>query len=339
MPPRRSHGPLTRSSRSTPAETSVVVVADGPSDVQAAALDASPPPTDRVEVVWTRERLGDAATANIGIRRARGPIVILLDPDDSSRSATSCRRSSPPSTTRVWRSRARGGRRHPTCDGSRPRPPGEVDAVDDACQAFRRTDGATRGPLDERFRSIGPSWPPGGASSCATKARKRRRAAHLRSRTCRSSATTRTRTRPGTAPTARTPRPRPGGATRSLSDHRSVRLATGPCSSRAESGRRPYTRDDASLGLDRVAADRVVVVGSLHGAGRRLDAGRAHPHRNSDHARSGRSRAMPGARPSRPSCSNRSRRSMPTDRPVPPSRSRGRSWTAASGSSSTCGPD
>ena len=31
------------------------------------------------EVVWTSERLGQAAAINAGVRRANGPVVILLD--------------------------------------------------------------------------------------------------------------------------------------------------------------------------------------------------------------------------------------------------------------------
>jgi len=34
-----------------------------------------------------------------------------------------------------------------------PAPAGDVDAIDEGCQAFRRADAATRGPLDERFRT------------------------------------------------------------------------------------------------------------------------------------------------------------------------------------------
>ena len=58
--------------------TSVVIVADAPSDEQAAALDALATGDD-TEIVWTSARLGHAAATNIGLRRAGAPIVILLD--------------------------------------------------------------------------------------------------------------------------------------------------------------------------------------------------------------------------------------------------------------------
>src|SRR4029077_5657920 len=74
-----------------PAGTSIVIVADAPSEEQTAALDAFdvPAATDvatgdtpappAIEVVWTSEALGHAAAVNVGIRRAAGPVVVLLD--------------------------------------------------------------------------------------------------------------------------------------------------------------------------------------------------------------------------------------------------------------------
>ena len=68
----------------SPDGTSVVIVADGPSAEQAAALEdlektrgagegsAGLP----VEIVWTSERLGHAAATNIGLRRAGSPVVV-----------------------------------------------------------------------------------------------------------------------------------------------------------------------------------------------------------------------------------------------------------------------
>ena len=63
--------------RNSPDAVSVVVVADGPSDEQAAALTAA---REGVEVTWTSQRLGTGAAWNVGLRRATGPIVVLLDP-------------------------------------------------------------------------------------------------------------------------------------------------------------------------------------------------------------------------------------------------------------------
>ena len=135
-----------------PDGTSVVIIADGPSAEQAGVLEAAPPASDRVEVVWTRERLGDAAAANIGIRRARGPIVILLDhgvrPTGDIVSPLVAALEDPTvAITGGWGTTSTDLRHFA------PAEPGDVDAIDAGCQAFRRADAAARGPLDERFRS------------------------------------------------------------------------------------------------------------------------------------------------------------------------------------------
>ncbi len=132
---------------SAPVGTSIVVVADAPSEEGAAALDAY----DDVEIVWTSDRLGQAAAINAGARRATGPVVILLD-------------SSVEPTGDVVTPLA-GALEDPTVAVAggwgivsddlrtfREAPPGDVDAIEGYVQAFRRDDFAARGPLDERFR-------------------------------------------------------------------------------------------------------------------------------------------------------------------------------------------
>src|SRR5262245_53915255 len=64
--------------RTSPEGTSIVVVADGPSEAQSEALDSLDGPAGP-EVVWTSERLGQAAALDAGFRRASGPVVIVLD--------------------------------------------------------------------------------------------------------------------------------------------------------------------------------------------------------------------------------------------------------------------
>jgi len=137
-----------------PAGTSVVVVADGPSDEQAAALEGaesgqgSEPP---VEVVWTSERLGQAAATNIGLRRAAGPVVILLDTSSEPTGdfVTPLVRALDDESVAVaggWGITSADLR---TFDDA---PAGDVDAIEGYVQAFRRADAAALGPLDERFR-------------------------------------------------------------------------------------------------------------------------------------------------------------------------------------------
>ena len=74
----------------SPAGTQLVVVADAPDDAQAARLPEPDPEPARapaeggavdvgVEVVRTSARLGWAAALNIGLRRAAGEIVVVMD--------------------------------------------------------------------------------------------------------------------------------------------------------------------------------------------------------------------------------------------------------------------
>jgi len=122
------------------------VVADDPSPEQTAALAI----IDE-EVVWTSARLGHAAALNAGIRRAQAEVVIVLD--------TSVEPTGDIVTPLV---RALGD---PTVAVAGPfglvsedlrqfedAPSGDVDVIGGYCIAFRRTDFAERGPLDERFR-------------------------------------------------------------------------------------------------------------------------------------------------------------------------------------------
>jgi len=137
---------------SSPAGTSVVVVADGPSAEQATALEAieATAPED-VEVIWTSERLGHAAATNIGLRRAAGDIAILLDTsvEPTGDILTPMVATFDDPTVAVagaWGIVSSDLRTFADA------PPGDVDAIEGYLQAFRRSDAAARGPLDEHFR-------------------------------------------------------------------------------------------------------------------------------------------------------------------------------------------
>ena len=138
---------------SSPEGTSVVVVADAPSDAQAAALDAlegtmpGPPP----EIVWTSERIGHAAALNAGIRRASGPLVVVLDTSVEPQGdiVTPLAEALADPTVGVagpWGLVTGDLRKFEDA------PPGDADAIGGYLLAFRRADFADRGPLDERFR-------------------------------------------------------------------------------------------------------------------------------------------------------------------------------------------
>ena len=140
--------------RWSPPGTSVVIVADGPSDEQARDLDvleAAPADDLPLEVVWTSDRLGHGAALNVGLRRASGPIVILLDTsvEPTGDVVTPLVRALDDPSAAVA-----GGWGIVSADlrHFEDAPAGEVDAIEGYCQAFRRADYAERGPFDERFR-------------------------------------------------------------------------------------------------------------------------------------------------------------------------------------------
>ena len=138
-----------------PSGTSVVVVADGPSDEQAASLESAGSDANGgdlpVEIVWTSERLGQAAATNIGIRRVEAPVVILLDTslEPTGDFVTPLVRALDDERVAVV-----GGWGITSTDlrTFEDAPAGEVDAIEGYVQAFRRADAAEYGPLDERFR-------------------------------------------------------------------------------------------------------------------------------------------------------------------------------------------
>jgi hypothetical protein len=139
---------------SSPEGTSVVIVADGPSVDQAAALETfatDAPSRLPTELIWTSERIGHGAATNIGLRRATGPVAILLDTsiEPTGDFVTPLVRALDAPDVAVT-----GGWGVVSSDlrTFEEAPPGDVDAIEGYCQAFRRSDFAERGPLDEHFR-------------------------------------------------------------------------------------------------------------------------------------------------------------------------------------------
>ena len=150
---------LTGLRTGSPGGTSVVIVADAPSPDQARSLAAmealeSPEAPDAldIEIIWTSERLGHAAATNIGLRRATAPVVILLDMnlEPTGDVVTPLARALADPTVAIaggWGTTSTDLRHFEDA------PAGDVDAIEGCPQAFRRSDAAQRGPLDERFRS------------------------------------------------------------------------------------------------------------------------------------------------------------------------------------------
>jgi len=145
-------GDLTRAldglGRHAPAGTSIVVVADGASDEQEATLADE---RHGLEVVRTSERLGTGSAWNVGLRRAIGPVVVILDtsvePTGDVVSPLVAALDDPSVGVA-------GGFGIESADLRRfiDAPPGDVTAIEGYAIAFRRVDAAARGPIDERFR-------------------------------------------------------------------------------------------------------------------------------------------------------------------------------------------
>jgi Glycosyl transferase family 2 len=135
----RTHGP---------AGASVIVVADAPSAEQEAGLEALP---EGVEVARTSDRLGTGASWNVGIRRATAPVVVIVDTsvEPTGDIVTPLVRGLDDPAVGVV-----GGFGLVSTDLRRfeDAPPGEVTAVEGYAMAFRRSDAALRGPVDEHFR-------------------------------------------------------------------------------------------------------------------------------------------------------------------------------------------
>jgi len=138
----------------SPAGTSFVVVADAPSAEQETALDAlgvaAADDESAMEVVWTSGRLGHGAALNAGLRRATGPVAIVLDSSVEATGdiVTPLVRALDDPTVAVT---GRWGIMSQDLRHFEDAPFGDVDAIEGYCLAFRRADFAERGPLDERF--------------------------------------------------------------------------------------------------------------------------------------------------------------------------------------------
>jgi hypothetical protein len=147
--------------------TQVVVVADAPGREASAGLERliQHRSADRLEVAWTSQRLGPAASLNIGLRRAVGELVIALGPGTQVGPDVVPRLASVLAAGDVAVAGAEGlvGQdirhlRNVLPGGSTLR---EVVALDGRCLAVRRELAAARGPIDERlgtWRHISIWW-------------------------------------------------------------------------------------------------------------------------------------------------------------------------------------
>jgi hypothetical protein len=135
----------------SPEGTQLVVVANGASEDQAAAL-VGLAGDDGVEVVWMAGRLGHAAALNAGIRRATAAVVVVVDtslePHGDLVRAVSTALEDPSVAIAGPSGLVSEDLRHfaEPAEGVI-----DVDVIEGYAQGFRRSDYVTRGPLDEHF--------------------------------------------------------------------------------------------------------------------------------------------------------------------------------------------
>jgi GT2 family glycosyltransferase len=128
----------------------LIVVANAPRDAVDGTVEGvvvPEPPT----VIATSERLGWADAVNLGMRRARGELIVLLDTSLEPAGDWASPLQAAFDDPRVgiaggWGVRSGDGRQFEDA------PPGEVDAVEGYCLAVRRETLRTAGQFDQKFR-------------------------------------------------------------------------------------------------------------------------------------------------------------------------------------------
>jgi hypothetical protein len=160
---------LTALRAHAPNGTQVVLVANDPSDSQAAALEPGTPDRAPVggsvpEVLRTSTRLGFAAALNVALRRSAGEVVILADgsawPTGDAFSPLTAALADP-AIAAVGGFGLVAPEAGPPRPNALERPDGsfavpDVAALEAGWLAFRRSDYRELGPLDEHF--VSPAW-------------------------------------------------------------------------------------------------------------------------------------------------------------------------------------
>jgi Glycosyl transferase family 2 len=159
--PAETRAALDALERDVPAGVDVTLVADGLPDralegLRAADL-AARHGTVAFELVRTSAVLGHAAAINIGIRRARAEVVVVLDPSVTPMGdvVTPLVRALADPTVAIagpFGLASSDLRRFEEVVAPPGGEPLDAAAIQGYLMAFRRTDAAERGPLDEHFR-------------------------------------------------------------------------------------------------------------------------------------------------------------------------------------------
>ena len=135
-----------------PAGVDVVVVADRLVDGAVEGMATQSLPS---EIVRTSARLGQGATLNIGIRRSRAPVVVVLDPSitptgDVITPLVDALADPTVAITGPFGLASSDLRGFDELVAAKS--PMRATAIQGYLMAFRRADAATRGPIDEAFR-------------------------------------------------------------------------------------------------------------------------------------------------------------------------------------------
>ena len=153
-------GAVTAIAQHLPPGVDLVIVGDAIGDATALGvrevLRDAPLPDTHHELIRTSASLGRAAALNIGIRRARAPIVVFLDTsieatDDLVAPLVAALEDPAVAVAGPFGLVSEDLRRFEEVPSPADHP-AEVAAVQGYVMAFRRADAAGRGPLDEAFR-------------------------------------------------------------------------------------------------------------------------------------------------------------------------------------------
>ena len=153
-------GAVTAIAHHLPPDVDLVIVGDAVGDATALGirevLGDAPLPDTHHELIRTSASLGRAAALNIGVRRARAPIVVCLDTsieatDDVVAPLVSALEDPSVAVAGPFGLVSEDLRRFEEVPPS-PDYAVDVAAVQGYLMAFRRDDAAARGPLDEAFR-------------------------------------------------------------------------------------------------------------------------------------------------------------------------------------------
>jgi cysteinyl-tRNA synthetase len=133
-----------------PGDWELIVVANSPPQPVDAIVERDSVP-ESPTVIGTTERLGWADAVNLGMRRAHGELIVLLDTSleptgDWAAPLLAAFDDPAVGIAGGWGVRSGDGRQFEDA------PPGEVDAVEGYCLAVRRETLRTAGQFDQKFR-------------------------------------------------------------------------------------------------------------------------------------------------------------------------------------------